>query len=226
MRRIALALALLAGCTERPPTSQAPEASSVLEGHGSTRVDTTPKEDPRLLPAETYVRSYLALFGGLAPLDAQRALQQTGTGLFDAWTDYLGALGFPDYRIDIPRGGQSNTLMVASFERLGVALCDAALVRDQKQIDLTKRAVFDFALPADAAPSTLTQDQFAPLFDHLHRLFLSYPAALAPTGRTARFYALYQKTVNGHAASSFKPNEAGWAAVCYGLVRHPEFHLY
>lgn len=226
MPRIAIAIALLAACTQRPPTSKAPEAVEVLPGHGDTRVDTAPKEDPRLLPGETAIRTYLALFGALAPLEAQRALQQTGSGLFDAWTDYLGALGFPDYRTDLPRGGQTNTLMVASFERVGIALCDAALVRDQKEADRGKRAVFDFDLPADGAPSTMTQDQFAPLFDRLHRLFLSYPAALAPTDRTARFFALYQSTVNGHAKSSFKPNEAGWAAVCYGLVRHPEFLLY
>lgn len=226
MRWTAIAFAALAGCTERPQTSQAPEPFSAVEGHETTRVGTTPEKDPRLLPAESYVRSYLAVFGALSPLETQRALQETGTGLFDAWTDYLGALGFPDYRADIQRGSQTNTLMVASLERLGIALCDAALTRDQKQADKAKRVVFDFDLPADAAPSMLTQDQFAPLFDRLHRLFLSYPAALAPTDRTARFHALYQKTVNRHAASLFEPNEAGWAAVCYGLVRHPEFHLY
>lgn len=226
MRRNALLCALLAACTQRPATSRAPGAPEVLPGHGDTRVDTSPKEDPRLLPAESYVRSYLAIFGELAPMEAQRALKQTKSGLFDAWTDYLSALGFPDYRVDLPRGSQTNTLMIASFERLGIALCDAALVRDQSQTDPAKRAVFDFDLPADEAPSTLAQDRFALLFDRLHRLFLGYPAALAPTDRTSRFFGLYRKTVNGHGRTSFKPNEAGWAAICYGLIQHPEFYLY
>ena len=29
-----------------------------------------------------------------------------------------------------------------------------------------------------------------------------------------------------HVKSRFSPAQSGWAAVCYGLIRHPEFHLY
>jgi hypothetical protein len=69
---------------------------------------------------------------------------------------------------------------------------------------------------------------FARNFDVMHRTFLGYPAKLAPTDRTARFYKLYKDVAAlpqpGNAR--FTANEAGWAAVCYGLVRHPEFQLY
>ncbi len=65
----------------------------------------------------------------------------------------------------------------------------------------------------------------------LHRTFLGYPASLAQTDRVTRFRGLYNGTVERHramgaAASRFTPEQAGWATVCYGLVRHPEFHAY
>jgi hypothetical protein len=86
--------------------------------------------------------------------------------------------------------------------------------------------VFDFELPE--AP--LDVAAFALRFDVLHRTFLGYPATLAPAQRGPRFYALYQQVAAGHAQSSPKsrlsPTEAGMAAVCYGLIRHPEFQLY
>ena len=220
-----------AGCSKgavfTDPAQVLPGPTDPAPGHGTTAVDTAPKEDPRLLGAEVLVRSYVSIFGALSPLAAQRVLQASGGALFDAWTDYLGALGFPDYRVDLPRSPQTNALMVATFERVAIALCDAALIKDRAAA-AGKKAVYDFAFPADTAPSTLTQAQFGPGFDSLHRLFLGYPARLAPTDRAYRFYQLYQLTVNGHAktGSAFKPNEAGWAAVCYGLARHPEFHFY
>ena len=64
-------------------------------------------------------------------------------------------------------------------------------------------------------------------FDILHRTFLSYPAAMAPTDRTTRFFALYKDILAKHdpKTSKFTATEAGWAAVCSGLLRHPEFHL-
>ena len=226
-------VALLAGCTQTSPTgpaAAAPDPGATISGHGDTAVDTTRKEDPRLLGAETLVRSYTSVFGALAPLEAQRVLQASGAALFDTWSDYLGALGFPDYRVDLPRNAQTNALMVATFERVGAALCDAALKRDKAIATASQRTVFDFDLPADAAPSKLTLAQFQPGFDSLHRLFLGYPAALAPTDRTNRFLALYQATVAAHALpgvpNRFLPNEAGWSAVCQGLARHPEFHFY
>ena len=190
-----------------------------------------------MMVAEAYVRSYLQVFGGLTPLtpmEAQVAARGAdGSALFDTWNDYLLALGFPDYRIDIPRQGAPNAVMVAAFERVGVALCDRALEKDWKATPATpvdKRLVFAFDAPA-AGAGALDAAGFAAGFDVLHRTFLGYPAALAPTDRAARFLDVYNGVVAAHAAtgsatSRFKPAEAGWAAICYGLVRHPEFHLY
>jgi hypothetical protein len=193
--------------------------------------DATPKQDRRLVPAEAYVRTYLQLFGGLAPLEVQRrARGGDGGALFDTWDDYLSALGFPDYRLDLPRGTQTNALMIAAFERLGIALCDRSVEHDlkAKPPPLVKdRLVFAF----DPPEGEVTAPTFARGFDVLHRTFLGYPARLAPEGREEAFLDLYKQTYARHAAkgaarSRFTPAEAGWAAVCYGLVRHPEFHLY
>jgi hypothetical protein len=198
---------------------------------GTVTEDTTPKQDRRLVPAEAYVRTYLQLFGGLAPLEVQRrARGGDGGQIFDTWDDYLSALGFPDYRLDLPRGTQTNALMIAAFERLGVALCDRSLEHDLKakpQPLVSGRLVFAFEPP----PEPVTEATFGRGFDVLHRTFLGYPARLAPAGRADAFLDLYRQTVARHAEkdaprSRFTPSEAGWAAVCYGLVRHPEFHLY
>ena len=184
-----------------------------------------------MIPPEVYMRTYLQLFGGLVPLDAQKVARgKDGAQLFDNWDAYVSALGFPDYRTDIPRQTQTNALMVATFERLGVALCDRAVEHDLKAkppLPLAQRAVFAFYLPKGGQ---VLESSFIPRFDVLHRTFLGYPAALAPPSRTPRFFALYRDILATHAAASprsrFSPEEAGWAAVCYGLVRHPEFHLY
>lgn len=216
-----------------PPADASQNVPSVpvtsIPGHESLPQDTTHKEGPRLMPAETYIRSYLALFGGLAPLEVQtRARGADGTALFDSWNDYLAALGLPDYRVDQPRGNQTNALMMATFERLGVVLCDRAVERDLRgTLPVAQRVIFAFD-PTTAAP---TAAEFAARFDVLHRTFLGYPAALAETPRAARFFELYNGTVTRHratgaAASRFTPEQAGWATVCYGLVRHPEFHAY
>ncbi len=216
-----------------PATADAGAVTSVpvtsIPGHETVAQDTTRKEGPRLMPAETYVRSYLSLFGGLAPLEVQtRARGADGAALFDAWNDYLAALGLPDYRVDQPRGSQTNALMMATFERLGVALCDRAVERDLRgTLPLAQRVIFAF----DGAPAGLSAADFATRFDVLHRTFLGYPARLAPTDRGQRFYELYQGTVARHRAadapaSRFTPEQAGWATVCYGLIRHPEFHAY
>ena len=231
MKRLALvAVATLAAACTRPEVlPRTPSAPLVESGH--TALDTTPKQDRRLVPAEAYVRTYLQLFGGLAPLEVQRrARGGDGGSLFDTWDDYLSALGFPDYRLDLPRGTQTNALMMAAFERLGVALCDRAVEHDLKSRPppfVKDRLVFAFEPPGGA----VTAAAFAPGFDVLHRTFLGYPARLGPAGREAAFFELYQQTAARHAEkgavkSRFTPAESGWAAVCYGLVRHPEFHLY
>jgi hypothetical protein len=209
---------------DEPPQVQ---PTPLPPGHAIAQ-DTSVKEGPRLIPAETYIRSYLNLFGGLAPLAAQQAAQaKDGKLLFDTWDDYHSTLGMPDYRYDTPRIGQTNTLMIATFERIGISLCDRALEHDRAE---NPRLVYDFDIPVatvDAPP--LARADFAPRFDKMHRLFLGYPSSLAQTPRVDRFYTLYTDTTTAHASvsgSRFSPAEAGWAAVCYGLVRHPEFHLY
>ena len=231
MRRVLLAaIAALATACARPEVVPRTPAAPLPE-RGHVAMDTTPKRDLRLVPAEAYVRTYLQLFGGLAPLEVQRrARGGDGAALFDTWDDYLAALGFPDYRLDLPRGTQTNALMIAAFERLGVALCDRAVEHDLKAKPPPlshERLVFAFEPPAGA----VSAEAFAPGFDVLHRTFLGYPARLAPPGREQSFFELYQGTVARHAEkgaqrSRFTPAEAGWAAVCYGLVRHPEFNLY
>lgn len=197
-----------------------------IPGHDPVPQDNTHKESPRLVPAESYLRTYLQIFGGMTALQAQQQLAAGGGGLFDNWASYLGALGLPNYPLDLPRKGETNALMVATFERLGVALCDKALERDLKAtpaVPVAQRLVYAFDLPP-----TLDADAFASRFDVLHRTFLGYPAALAQTERTARFFKLYQDTAAAQPKTGvrFTAAEAGWAAVCYGLVRHPEFHLY
>ena len=230
MRKLVLAIgaaSMALACSKEAPREV---AVTSIPGHDGLPQDTTHKEGPRLVPPEVYIRTYLSLFGGLSPIDAQTAAKgQDGAQLFDTWNDYLSSLGLPDYRIDIPRQTQSNTLMLATFERLGVALCDRALEKDllgAAPPPQSARLIFAFD-----APAQLDEEGFSSRFDVLHRTFLGYPAALAPADRTARYFALYSDTVARHAVpdagkSRFSPAQSGWAAVCYGLVRHPEFHLY
>lgn len=200
-----------------------------IPGHESLPQDTSPKEGPRIMPAETYIRTYLALFGGLSPMAVQNTARGMDTAaLFDTWNDYLSALGLPDYRVDMPRNQQTNALMMATFERLGTVLCDRAVERDLRgTLPVAQRVVFAF----DGVPTSPDMPTFASRFDVLHRTILGYPAAMAPTDRTARFFTLYRETVARHQAtgapaSRLTPQEAGWATVCYGLIRHPEFHTY
>jgi hypothetical protein len=232
VKRYLLLAALAIGCAKDP----APVEGSVpsvpvgsIPGHETLGQDDSVKEGPRLLPAETYIRSYLAVFGGLSPLEAQNALRAKDSGLFDAWRDYLAALGVPEHKTDIARSTQTNALMVATFERIGVALCEAAVERELKDPARPApdaRSVYPFE-PTAGEP---TEAEFATRFDVMHRTFLGYPASLAPTDRTKRFFTLYQDTVKKHAEKGtptrFTPPQAGWAAVCMGLVRHPEFHTY
>lgn len=228
--------ALGAGCQGRigsePAGAQTatPTPVTSLPGHEHLAEDTTTKAGPRLMPAEVYIRSYMELFGGLAPADIQTELSRAG--LLDGWLNYLQVLGLPDYRVDMPRGTQTNSLMVAAFERIGIALCDRSVLHDLRGgTALAQRVVFRFDPPAAGAATSAAD--FAQPFDVLHRRILGYPAAAAPTDRTTRFYALFQQAAanqahppDGGTRGMFTPAEAAWAAVCYGLIRHPEFHLY
>jgi hypothetical protein len=227
---VLLTVALAACATTSTPRTVHRVPITAIPGHASLRHDDSPKQPERLLPPETYIRTYLQLFGGLAPSEVQERARGRGN-LFDTWDDYLAALGLPDYQRDIPRAAQSNALMVAAFERLGIALCDRAVEHDLRGPNappVAQRIVFRFELP----PGEPDEAAFVQRFDVLHRLFLGYPVALATTDRNARFFRLYRTVAERHTVgggvrgATFAPSEAGWAAVCYGLIRHPEFHLY
>jgi hypothetical protein len=199
----------------------APSAPAPLPAHREIAVDATPKARPRMVPAEVYLRAYLTWFGGLAPLDVQARAR--GKQLFDAWDDYLAALGLPDYRLDLPRQSQTNTLMLATFGRLAEVLCVRAAEHDlHRKTPPDQRVVFAFE-PLDA-PSAA---EFAERFDVLHRTFLGYPAALAPSDRVARYHELFQQIAAHHKARNpLTPGETAWAGVCSALVQHPETELY
>ncbi len=219
------ALLLSLGCKSEP--TEQPTTLDKIPGHDSVLQDTTHKESPRLVPAEAYIRTYLTLFGGLTALQAQTQLVAGGSGLFDSWSAYLGALGLPNYSTDLARNTQTNALMIANFERLGVALCDKALEKDLKSnpmVAVDKRMIYNFDVPA----TPVDEAGFAERFGKLHRRFLGYPVKLAPTDRTTRFFTLYSETIKNHnpTGSRFTAVEAGWAVVCQGLIRHPEFQLY
>ena len=238
---LTLAALAVSGCNKGSSSSGSPAGGTSapvpiesLPGHGGVAQDTTPKESERLVPGEAYLRTYMFLFANLlpagstlTPLAVQTAARaKDASAIFDTWDDYLFEIGLPDYRNELPRALETNALMVATFERLGVALCDRAVEHDLRGAPGAK-AVFEFALPAGA----VTEAVFTPLFDVVHRTFLGYPARLAPTDRTHRFFQLYSDVAGRHSApdagtSRFSAREAGWAAVCYGLVRHPEFHVY
>lgn len=250
-QRASIALVLTLGCSNTPaappttpvvtapvdagavvtrPREITPTPVTEIPGHELIPQDRAPKEPPRLMPAETLIRSYISLFGGLSPQALQTRLRgTTSDNLFDTWGDYLSALGVPDYAVDIPRAPQTNALMLAAFERIGVALCERAVQSDLRgAVAVNDRVLFRFDVPAGRA---LTDEEFGARFDALHRRVLGYPAALAPDSRIPRFRTLYRGAVTRHTdadagARAFNGPEAGWASVCEGLVRHPEFHLY
>lgn len=211
---------------------------TTMPGHENLAQDTSPKRGPRTMPVESYVRSYLALFGGLSPagayqvtpLQAAAQARAAAPDLFDTWNDYLATLGLPDYRVDLPRNSQMNALLLATLERTGMALCDVAVRRELEAttpVPVAQRGVFAFDRPATG---TVDMAGFATRFDVLHRTFLGYPAAQAPDGRTQRFYELYvgaaTRPTTARATRFNPPSDAGWAVVCYALLRHPEFQLY
>lgn len=215
-------LALLVGCGQPvTPKSVTPSAPSALPPHQSFLLDTTPKQDRRMVPPEVFLRAYLEWFGGLDPREiAERAKQDN---LFDNWKDYLAALGLPDYQLDLPRTAQSNTIMLATIGRLSEALCIRSAEHDLVDNPPLERRVI-FAFDEREKP---TRDEFAQRFDVLHRTFLSYPATLAPTGRTDRFYTLFRQIAERHAgAGRLTPERTAWVAICTALVQHPETGLY
>jgi hypothetical protein len=207
-------LIVVAACTSQTLEPASPQP---LPSAQTAMVDTTPKARRRMVPPEVYLRAYLTWFGGLVPLDVQNRARPKG--LFDAWDDYLAALGLPDYKIDLPRQSQSNTLMLATLGRLGEALCARAAEHDlHANVPLAQRVVFAF----DAKAS------FDDGFDVLHRTFLGYPMKLAPGDRVERFHSLFTAVAQRHAGAKqpLTADETAWAAVCTALVQHPEAELY
>lgn len=198
-----------------------PSAREPLPPSTVVTIDNTPKARPRLLAHETYLHAYLFWFGGITPLEVEGRARKDGQ--FKAWADYLASLGLPSYRDDHPRAPQSNALMTSTLEGLAEALCVRAAKRDFHELAAEERIVFPF----DAAPAP-TREMFAENFGALHRLFLSYPVALAPAARVDRFYAMYRAAASRprDAGSSLSPEEAAWATVCVALALHPEARLY
>jgi hypothetical protein len=217
-----LALLFVAACGGAVVSPSEPAA---LPSHKTTMLDRTPKERRRMVEPEVYLRAYLGWFGGLVPLDVQNRARPKG--LFDAWDDYLSALGLPDYKTDLPRQTQSNTLMLATLGRLGEALCARAAEHDLhgpngKPTPADQRVVFAF----DQAPDS--DAAFSERFDILHRTFLGYPAKLAPGERVAKFHMLFTDVAARHAGAKnpLTADETAWVAVCAALVQHPEAELY
>jgi hypothetical protein len=207
-------LLLVAACGASAVNPSAPQP---LPPAREVVLDTTPKERRRMVPPEVYLRAYLGWFGGLAPLDVQARAKPKG--LFDAWDDYLAALGLPDYKIDLPRQTQSNTLMLATLGRLGEALCVRAAEHDLHAKQPPVLFTFDARVQSF--------EDFVPRFDVLHRTFLGYPVRLAPPDRAQKFFALYSEVAGHHRAKApLSPDETAWAAVCSALVQHPEAELY
>ena len=222
MKLVLPLVVMIAAC--RPPTVGSGVARP-LPPHREVSIDVTPKAPRRMLQPEGYLRAYLHWFGDLLPLEVQARAR--GRNVFDSWTDYLAALGLPDLKLDLPRAEQSNSLMLAALGRLGEALCIRAAERDLhgSKTPVASRAVFAF----EVTKAPLTADEFSPRFDVLHRIFLGYPASLAPPRRAARYYTLYQDVSARSAKRKRGPltaEESGWAAVCAALIQHPEVGLY
>jgi hypothetical protein len=219
---LVVVLVLVFGCGASAIT---PSAITALPSHQTRMLDTTPKERRRMVSPEVYLRAYLAWFGGLVPLDVQARARPKG--LFDAWDDYLSALGLPDYKTDLPRQTQSNTLMLATLGRLGEALCARAAEHDLHggKMPLDQRVVYAFDATGGGDDSGAA---FQDRFDVLHRTFLGYPAKLAPGERVAKFHALWSDVAARHANAKnpLTADETAWVAVCTALVQHPEAELY
>ncbi len=209
------------GSTIAPSTAQKLPPSTTVSLDPTDATDTGTKELRRMVPPEAYLRSYLMWFGGLSPIEIEKKAKGR---LFDSWPDYLNALGLPDYKRDAPRQEQTNTLMLATYGRLGEALCARAAEHDlHERTLLASRLVFRFDPVAN-----MDQATFTPRFEVLHRKFLGYPVRLAPADRVPRFFALYRDVARRHASDSqpLTGDEAAWAAVCSALVQHPEAELY
>ena len=107
-------------------------------------------------------------------------------------TTTSSALGFPDYRLDVPAADADQRADGRDVRAARASRCATARVEH----DLERRR--PRARPSSRAPRSsrstppkgdVAAAAFAPRFDVLHRTFLGYPASLAPPQRMARFYA-------------------------------------
>lgn len=227
----------LASCQASPPEVVAPRALPPPAIAEAPRESFVARET-RLVPAEVLIHSYTQIFGDLMLPEVRAPYDEAARrGAYFGWDQHLAALGLPDYTRDLGRATQTNTIMAAAFERLGVILCDRAAGRDlysrsPKPLPpaarglafVEPRTVFAF----EPRPAPLSEADFGPRFDVLHRTFLGYPARLAPPERLHEFFAVYKKVESRHVAlkQGQAPHVSAWSAVCQGLVRHPEFHHY
>src|SRR4051794_25389612 len=97
---ILVAAALVLGACNRTQPAAAPPAPpsgptvtiDQIPGHDTVAQDNAQKEEPRLVPAEAYIRTYLSLFGYLYPGDLQqREFPANYNKLFDTWQQYTAA---------------------------------------------------------------------------------------------------------------------------------------
>lgn len=225
---MALVLAIAQGCAseDEDKGGDTPADVTDIPGHEGLGVDTRRAQGPRTMATEVYLRSYMKLFGLDSPDEVLKAARgKDGREMFDTWDAHIAALGLPDYTVDIARASDTNALMLGAYERLGMALCERAVERDLRPGGAGAHAVFDFTIATDP----LDRAAFDAGFDSLHRTMLGYPHKLAP-GRADAFYKLYGSVIAHHGEASvvskLSAAEAGWAVVCEGLLRHPEFHLY
>lgn len=226
--RIVIVAFLIAGCNNSARVTIVPAADPITRSTSSelppTRtiaLDRSPKAERRAVPAEVFLRAYMQWFGTSEPRET--ALRARGDDLFDHWSQYLAALGLPDYHVDAPRVSKSNAIMLATIGRLGEALCVRTAERELgSNLPVDQRRVFAF----DSKPD-LSYTEFVPRFDILHRTFLGYPFSLAAQSRGSAFYAMYRRIEQRHLTGGrLSADRLAWVAVCTALVQHPEAWLY
>ena len=184
-----------------------------------------------MVPPEVTMRTYLHLFGALAPLEFQKGARgATARASSTRGTTTSPRSGSPTIASTSPARRRPTRSWwppsSASASRSATARSSTTGKEDAAE-PVQERVIFAFDPPKGHVSTAQTSLRGSTC---LHRTFLGYPARSRRRERSQRFYALYETIAKEHAKaapkSRFTPDEAGWAAVCYGLVRHPEFHLY
>ena len=179
------------------------------------------------------MRTYLQLFGGLAPLDVQkRARGGDGARSSTPGTTTSRRSASPTIASTSRASTQTNALMIADVRaaRRGAlrSRASSTICKGQAAAARPSALVFAFDLPARARRRR----------GRSRRGSTSCTAPSSATRRRsrrrsarARFFQLYRDIVarprqGATRSRASPPTRPAWAAVCYGLVRHPEFHLY